>query len=226
MLLTLAISPILIALFYVYIRDKYEKEPTRLLVMGVLTGIVTTLPIIYVGNIVTLLLPIEATMMAETFFVAFVSSSLVEEGLKFVALFILIWKSPELNEKFDGIVYAVFVSLGFAFVENILYVFSRDLGGVSTAINRALFSIPGHALFGVFMGYYLTKAKYESKLKYLPLAFLGPWWVHATYNFLLIWDGFVQTILFYLFFVGILYHAKKMMKWHLEASPFKVEKVR
>ena len=221
-LLSLAIAPVLIALFYIYIRDKYEKEPVQLLVVGVVFGLVVTFPIVFVGNLSLLLLPQNATLMGEAFFSAFITAAFVEEGFKYIILFFLTWRNRNLNEKFDGIVYAVFISLGFAFVENLLYVFSEDMGGTATALNRAVISIPGHGLFGVFMGYYFTLAKFSKKLeraRYMALAFILPWMIHGIYNFLLLSNS---PYFMFLAFLGILwYGGLAKMKKHINASPFK-----
>ena len=64
-------------------------------------------------------------------------------------------KNPYFDEHFDGIVYAVCVGLGFAAIENIGYVFQEG-NGLSVAISRALFAVPGHYAFAVIMGYYYS----------------------------------------------------------------------
>lgn len=219
MLMSLAIAPVLILLFYGYVRDKYEKEPYHMLISGVIFGMMITFPIMFAGNWVTLLLPTEASLLEETFFIAFINSSLVEEVFKFLILYLLTWRNPNLNEPFDGIVYAVFISLGFAGVENVLYVLSPDLGGFQTAMYRGIFSVPGHGLFGVLMGYYYAKARFDHPRFLLP-ALCVPWLAHGVYNLLLIWDGEVQTVLFFTFFMLLIATARKGIKGHLSRSPF------
>lgn len=229
MLLSLATAPVMGLLFYLYIRDKYEKEPWRMLVISVLFGIVITAPIVYVGNLSLFLLPQHWGLTGEAFFSAFVVSGFVEEVFKFGVLFLLTWKSPELNEKFDGIVYGVYVSLGFAFVENLLYVMSDDLGGVSTALSRGVISVPGHALFGVFMGYFFTRAKWthhgqrqtaQGRVQFLALALGIPVVIHGVYNVLLLTGVSIYVFLVY---VALLYYGGAvLLKLHSEASPFKL----
>ena len=219
MLLSLAIAPVLITLFYIYIRDKYEKEPIMLLIVGLIIGLIITFPIVFVANISILFLPQSATLMHEALFTAFLVSSFVEELFKYIVLFFLTWRNKNLNEKFDGIVYAVFISLGFAFVENILYVFSEDMGGISTAASRAIFSVPGHGIFGVYMGYFFTIAKFN-RILYLPIAFIAPWLIHGTYNFILLSGA--PFSLFIVFIIILWYGAFILMKNHLRDSPFKI----
>ena len=81
----------------------------------------------------------------------------IEEGVKYRVLLRRTWNEPHFNHRFDGVVYGVFVSLGFAAVENVLYVLTS---GFSTAVVRAIFSIPGHAMFGVVMGEAMSRAKW------------------------------------------------------------------
>jgi RsiW-degrading membrane proteinase PrsW (M82 family) len=212
-----ASAPILIGAIYIYIRDKYEKEPYAMLVSGLMYGIYSTLVIWSVGIFLEKLFPHEET----PFFSAFVSSAGIEEGVKFLFLYFLVWRNPNFNEPFDGIVYGVFVALGFALLENIIYVLHDNLGGYSTALARAVFSVPAHGLFGVEMGYYLAAAKFERKKKYLFFAFFIPYLLHAVYNYILfldkklLWVPFLGFVLF-LWFLGL-----KRMRLLLECSPFK-----
>jgi len=222
-LLSLAIAPIFICAFYFYIRDKYEKEPINLLTVGLFFGVVITFPIVFMGNVLMLFLPSGASLAFEAFYIAFVISSFTEEFFKYIVLFFLTWRNKNFNEKFDGIVYAVFVSLGFAFLENILYVFSDELGGTSTAINRAIFSVPGHALFGAHMGYYFGLAKFDGH-KYLVVAFLSPWLIHAIYNYILLSDIPFTLPIFTIFAACLWVSGLKKMDRLVKASPFKPEK--
>jgi RsiW-degrading membrane proteinase PrsW (M82 family) len=151
-------------------------------------------------------------MLLRVFYEAFIVAALNEEALKFMAFMIFIWNDRNFNENFDGIVYAVFISLGFAGIENILYVIQ---GGIGTGILRAFTSVPGHALDGVFMGYFLARAKFNPALKYenLFLAFIVPFLLHGIWDFLifLIRDNqgpglFVGIfLLFFILFVVSLY---------------------
>ena len=137
---------------------------------------------------------------------AFLAAGLTEEGMKFLAFLLFFWKSSHFNERFDGIVYAVYISLGFAGIENILYVFS---GGYSVGIVRALTAVPAHALFGVVMGYYFGLAKFNAKYRgiYLALAFFLPFVFHGLYDFLLMANSPVFLSIFiplfiYFWFIG------------------------
>ncbi len=223
-LLFMALAPIAIILFYVYIRDKYEKEPYRLLTIGVIVGFLLTYPIIQIEQIIVDLMPYGSKRF-EAFYVSFIVASLVEEGLKFISMLILIWGNRNFNEKFDGIVYGVFIALGFASCENIMYVTNDVLGGVETAILRGIISIPAHSFYGIFMGYYLSKSKFESKLNIL-FAFFVPFILHGTLDFILsINFKYNITILaIYLLLLG--YVSLLIMKKFVADSPFKHRSVK
>ena len=120
-LLILSLAPVLIIAGYIYFRDKYEKEPIKLLLFALLAGGLTVIPILFVERFLDSFTDSFYGLLSPAWN-AFVVAAFTEELFKFIALYLLIWKSAEFNEKFDGIVYDVFVSLGFAAVENVLYV--------------------------------------------------------------------------------------------------------
>jgi len=219
----LAVAPTLICLIYMYIRDKYEKEPWRMLATGVVVGTIITFPIMQGQGFVARFMPLAFGQFGEAVFTSFAIAALVEEGIKFIALYFLVWHSRELNEPVDGIVYAVFISLGFAGVENVLYVFNPQLGGLSTALMRAVVSVPGHGLFGVIMGYHFAIARFEPQNKNLRifLAFFAPWLAHGVYNTILLSGYAYYLVVFLPFLAWLWYGGLKKIKMHLEASPFK-----
>lgn len=182
-LLILALAPVVIIAVYVYFRDKYEKEPIRLLLFALVAGGLTVIPVLFLETFLSSFNSFFSGL-TEAAWKAFVVAAFSEELWKYVALYILIWRSPEFNEKFDGIVYAVYVSLGFAAVENIMYVMDN---GMSTGIMRAITAVPAHAVFGVTMGFYFGLAKFYEKqqanLKFKALAF--PIFLHGIYDFIL-----------------------------------------
>jgi len=220
---TLAIAPGIICLVYMYIRDKYEKEPWRLLATGIVVGCIITFPIMQGQGFVARFMPIALGHFGEAIFTSFAIAGLVEELFKFAALYFLVWRSRELNEPVDGIVYAVFISLGFAGVENVLYVFNPQLGGLNTALLRAVVSVPAHGLFGVIMGYYFALARFEPHRKHsnLALAFFVPWLVHGIYNTILLSGHAYYLVVFLPFLAWLWYGGFKKIKKHLQASPFK-----
>jgi RsiW-degrading membrane proteinase PrsW (M82 family) len=216
-----SLAPVFIILFYIYFRDKYEKEPLGMLVKALLGGIVIILPVIFVEQGLSALSPFSGKVGSAAWH-AFVVAASTEEVFKYLALYLLIWKSPSFNEKFDGIVYAVFVSLGFAAVENVMYVME---GGLQTAAIRALTAVPAHAIFGVTMGYYLGIAHMYKELrkKYLLRAIAMPVLLHGIYDFILMVDVGWLLLLFIPFVVFLYIMGMKKMKVLSDASIFKPE---
>lgn len=222
MLLKLGLAPSIIVLFYIFIRDKYEKEPIKLLFTGVIFGIIITAPIVFTENIIMKYMP-SGGKYVYAFYTSFIVASAVEELFKYIILYFLTWRNKNLNERFDGIVYSVFISLGFAGLENLLYVLNPNLGGVRTAILRAVFSVPGHGLFGVCMGYYFALAKFEpeKRTKFMISALFIPFFMHGFYDFILLAEIPYGMIIFVIFVVYLWINGFKKMKKHINKSPFK-----
>ncbi len=156
--LSAAILPALFLMRYIYRKDTIEKEPKGMLVGLVFLGVAAALVAVILETIGKGVLSsyLEEGDPAYTIIMAFLVVAVVEEGAKFVFLYWRTWKDPNFNYRFDGIVYAVFVSLGFAAFENVSYVMGY---GLTTAIFRALLAIPAHMGFAVFMGYFYARAK-------------------------------------------------------------------
>ena len=214
-----SLAPVVIILFYIYFRDKYEKEPLGLLLKALLMGIVVVIPVIFIERLLMNMMP-QSSKVAAAFYHAFIVAGSTEELFKFLALYLLVWKSPSFNEKFDGIVYAVFVSLGFAGVENVLYVID---GGMQTALMRALTAIPAHAIFGIIMGYYLGIAHMYTELKgpYLARALLVPILLHGIYDFILMVEIGWLLLLFIPYVIILYVMGMKKMKELSDTSIFK-----
>ncbi|MGA3296079.1 MAG: PrsW family glutamic-type intramembrane protease [Candidatus Bathyarchaeia archaeon] len=147
----LAVAPAAILLKYVLIRDKYKHEPMQLIAVTFLLGALGTVP----ATILELLLNSPNILVN-----AFISTAVVEECVKYFAVRAKAYHSPSLNETMDGIVYGVAAGLGFATVENVLYVLG--FGTLSTAIVRAFLSVPSHAAYAGIMGFYIGMAKLHS----------------------------------------------------------------
>lgn len=153
-----ATIPAVILLRYIYRHDTIEKEPVGLLavllVMGVIAALCSGVLEGWAQSVLDLL--VAPGSRIHTILLAFLVVAAVEEGMKFWLLKRRTWHHPAFNYRFDGMVYAVFVSLGFAAYENILYVLHY---GLSVALPRALLAIPGHMSFAVYMGIYYGRAK-------------------------------------------------------------------
>ena len=209
-LVLIALAPVLILLFYVYLRDKYDREPLGLLLRGLLLGVLITIPILLLETFLAAKNPFLGS--AGTAWTAFVVAGFSEELFKFLALLFAFWKVKAFNERFDGIVYAVAVSLGFAGAENIMYVLD---GGAEVGLLRAFTAVPAHATFGVIMGYYFGRAKMETEQRpvFLWLALCMPLFLHGMYDFLVMMQHVVLTILFFPFLFLIYRNGLRKMKY-------------
>ena len=175
---------------YVYNMDKVEKEPTSLLIKLFIAGIFSVFLTLLISEFSEAIFPFidgEATDVKSIVIYNFIGVALIEEFSKWIFLFICTWKNKHFNFLYDGIVYGVFVSLGFATLENCLYVFQPN-GGIGTALLRAILSVPAHAFFGVFMGYYYGIARMNKNQKkgyifYILLSLLIPVFLHGTFDF-------------------------------------------
>jgi len=221
LLIFVALAPIFIILFYIYFRDKYEHEPIGLLLWSILAGGLITIPIFFVE---LGLMKFGSTVFDSrslTLWSAFVVAGSTEEIFKFIALFLLIWANKNFNEKFDGIVYAVYVSLGFAMVENVMYVIQ---GGITVGWMRALTAVPAHALFGVVMGYYFGLARFfpAQKTYYLIRAIFWPIILHGFYDYCLMSQIPLLMLVFIPFIIYLWVSGFKKMKEISDSSRFKL----
>jgi RsiW-degrading membrane proteinase PrsW (M82 family) len=161
-LIAAAVIPAVFLMVRVYRSDRLERESPWLLWRLVKAGIFSSLIAMVEERIASRILGLfaeEGTVIYNVI-LYFVIVAVAEESSKYLLLRRETWRSPEFNSQYDGVVYAVFVSLGFALWENISYVLSY---GFSTAVVRAVTAIPGHACFGVFMGvFYGAARKYEN----------------------------------------------------------------
>lgn len=176
-LLTLAIAPGLALFSYFYLRKQIAKEPSRTLFHTFIYGAMMTFPILFIQHVFE-----EEQMFENIFFRNVVFTSGLEEFFKWLILLLTIYRHVEFEDAYDGILYGASISLGFATVENILYLFTY---GTDIAFMRALLPVSSHALFGVVMGYYVGKAKFatkENKKLLLFLAFIAPYSLHFIYN--------------------------------------------
>ena len=218
-LLLISLAPVFIIAFYIYISDKYEKEPFRHLLKALFTGVIIILPVVFIEKfLISFSYLFEG--LSKAAYNAFVVASVCEEGFKYLGFVLIVWGNRNFNEKFDGIVYSVFISLGFAAVENILYVFQ---GGLFTGIVRALTAVPAHALFGTVMGYYFGLARFypQMKRKYLFLALVIPFIWHGLYDFLLLGHNQILLLLFIPFIIFFWINGFRKMKKLSDESEFR-----
>jgi RsiW-degrading membrane proteinase PrsW (M82 family) len=184
-LLALAIAPGFVICLFIYLKDKYNKEPLGLMLLSFFMGVLSTIPAIIIQMAFTK--PVEDILgegIIYTAVLTFIVIALSEEGSKYLAIRFVPYRRKAFDDPFDGIVYAVMVGMGFATLENIGYVMEHGFG---TGILRMFLSVPAHATFAVLMGYYMGLAKFDpvNRTKYMMLAIFWPVVFHGTFDFLL-----------------------------------------
>ncbi len=156
--------PSMILLVLIYRADSIEHEPLGLLIRlffagGFISCILAVIGEIIMENVIDLFFEQETILylIVENF----IGVALIEELSKYVSLKFLSWKKPAFNYRFDGVVYGVTTAIGFEVIENIEYIIQSEVGNLTTAFIRA--SFPGHAIFGIYMGYNYGQAKVLEK---------------------------------------------------------------
>lgn len=221
-LLLIAIAPVLAIIVYIYAQDKYEKEPRGLLILNFFLGAIVSVILVFIlyaftGRFIPLT---DKFNVGQQFIQAFIVVALSEEFSKYIIVKYFAQTKKAFNEPYDGIIYAVMVSMGFACTENIMYVID---GGYQTAILRAFTAVPAHATFGILMGYFMGKAKFSKNRFLLNMAglFLAVLF-HGAYDFFL-FIHFIPGIsigAFVSLILGIVL-SRKAIKRHQDKSRFK-----
>ena len=177
-----AIAPGIALLSYFYLKDKYETEPLHMVVKMFIIGLLLVFPVMVVQH------GFQEELHFGMFAQSYVLAGFLEEFFKWFIIYYTVYQHVEFDEPYDGIVYAVAVSLGFATLENFFYL--REHGGAAAAFYRAILPVSGHAMFGVLMGYYFGKAKFSpnsrSRRLYLWISLALPVVLHGTYDFILL----------------------------------------
>lgn len=203
-----AVVPGLLFLYYVYSKD-FNPEPKRMVWKGFLYGVISVFvstlisgPLLNLGLYVN-----EPKTLLEAVKVSFFGAAIPEESAKLFMLWLLLRNCKEFDERYDGMVYAAAVGLGFACVENLMYVLSSGAAWFYVSTTRALFAVPGHFAFAIAMGYYYSKNHFEwhrtSELDRLKV-WLVPVLLHGVYDTLafsseleVAWSGLITIALIY-----------------------------
>ena len=154
-----AIAPVAVVIWYIYRKDRKQPEPTKLLIKAFIYGILSallTLVIVIPFEAISEFANDEVSNIGSAISNAFFMAAIPEEVAKLVMLWLLLRNNPYFDEHFDGIVYAVCIGMGFAAIENVLYLFDNYESWISVGIARALFAVPGHFLDAVIMGFYYS----------------------------------------------------------------------
>ena len=189
-LLSVAIAPGLALFSYFYLRNQISAEPSKTLFHTFIYGAILTFPILFIQHVFEVEDLFDSMLIRNVLF-----TSILEEFFKWLILVMAIFQHVEFDDPYDGILYGASVSLGFATVENILYLLTY---GLDTAFLRALLPVSSHAIFGVVMGYYLGLAKFagnQATRQLLFVALFVPVGLHSMYNSIL---AFEKISLYYM----------------------------
>lgn len=211
-LIIIAIIPAALIILGIYLSDRHDKEPFKILLFTYILGALSVIPSIVVEEILIGFNIFPSVLGA--FFNAFIVAGFTEEYFKRLVVLKYAYKTKYFNEKLDGIVYCVFATMGFATVENIIYVAYRYTNNPFIGLYRGIFSVPAHAVFGITMGYYLSLAKFDTnvdrkrmnmrKSLYMPLI------MHGIFDFILMAEIPQLTLIFvpYVIFLWVLNQRK------------------
>ena len=188
-LFIVALLPVLVLIYYINSKDSLSPEPVGQLVRAFLLGLLSvplsfmvSVPLMYLGFFSD-----EVTSVSDAIRTSFFGAAIPEEAAKLFILWIVVRNNKYFDEKMDGIVYAACVSMGFAALENVLYLVNAE-DYMSVGISRAFTAIPGHFCFGIVMGYYYSLATFDKNnvKRNRILTFVAPVIVHGLYDSILI----------------------------------------
>ncbi|PYZ98446.1 PrsW family intramembrane metalloprotease [Alteribacter lacisalsi] len=217
--ITAAFAPSAALLAFFYLKDEFENEPLITVARCFFFGCLLVFPVMFIQFAFD-----EEGLLQSPFLTAFVQTALTEEFFKWFLVYFTVFHHIHFNERYDGIVYACAVALGFATVENIFYLISS---GVEYAFLRALLPVSSHALFGVVMGYYLGKAKFSRNRKKTMAAFalFIPVLLHGIYNYIILtqnyWTYAVIPFMIFLWVFALrkVKQANRMQAKHYSKNP-------
>ena len=200
-LIILLIVPIIGFAIYIYIKNKYNNQPLKVLLKSFVLGIFTG---IFAIILESLLVKVSLfTGSTQNIYISFIVASLVEEGTKLAIIFPLIIRSKMFDDKLDGIMYMIFLGLGFAGIENLVYIVYENIDTVhQVMLLRSIISVPAHIMFAIIMGYYISKYKFSSKSKKIEniiLALIVPVLLHGIYDFILMMSNRWAMIIFVIY---------------------------
>jgi RsiW-degrading membrane proteinase PrsW (M82 family) len=200
-ILSAGIAPGIALLSYFYLRDEFGIEPISMVFKTFMFGALLVFPISFIQYVIQ----VEGIVQSEILN-AFIVIGFLEEFFKWFIMIYVVYQHTEFDEPYDGVVYGAAVSLGFATVENILYLFAN---GLEYAISRALLPVSSHALFGVIMGYYFGKSKFkeQEKKKWLIRSLMLPVFLHGLYDYILLsrqdWLYLIFPFMIFLWWMGL-----------------------
>ena len=221
----LAVAPAILLITYIYHVDIKQREPIPQILKGFLYGIISAFVAVFAALFLadTQFYIDTYTNIVEAGRVAFWGAALPEEAAKLFMLWLLVRKNKYFDERIDGIVYAVAISMGFAAFENVLYLVDNYEEWLSVGLSRAVLSVPGHYAFAVLMGYYYSKIHFgiSNSVKDKAMILLAPVIVHTIFDWILFTISIAPalatllTVIFIIFVIKMHQYANARIKEHL-----------
>lgn len=182
-----AVLPAILLVIYIFLRDKFQREPLSQVLKAVAYGVVSAGLAYVLENVIAAFgLTGGVHTWIGALWKAFMGAAIPEEAAKLLMLWLLLRHNPYFDERFDGIVYACCIGMGFAGTENIVYLLNNIDGWQAVAVQRAIFAVPGHFFFAVAMGYFYSQIAFRDLPAYRKsLIFFAPVVLHGIYDGLL-----------------------------------------
>lgn len=218
-----AILPAFLLVAYIWWKDKYQREPLSLILRGVAYGVISAgLAVALESLIIAVGLTPEPHGFLSAIWKAFVGAAIPEELVKLLMLWLLLRNNPYFDERFDGIVYACCVGMGFAGTENIIYLIDNIEQWETVAVQRAIFAVPGHFMFAVAMGYFYSMLYFgDMSFRHRARIFWVPVTLHGIYDGLLFMASLntpltvILSLTFYVFCWRMYKGGKRRIEEHL-----------
>ncbi len=220
----LAIGPGVLIAYFVYRRDRYEREPHPLLALFFLYGMLSIVPAVAIELAFDRLGVDKTSTIFNVFIHAFFVVALTEELAKYAVLRFVALPKRDFNEPFDGITYSVMIAMGFATLENVIYVFyTHHDYPLNVALGRMFTAVPAHAANAVLMGYFMGLAKFARDRHALMFtALMTAVVAHGFYDFFIFMDRPVLTAVGALAVLSVVvFLSLKAIKIHQLNSPFR-----
>ncbi|GGF09224.1 protease PrsW [Halobacillus andaensis] len=199
-ILTAAVAPAVALMTFIYLSKRIELEPLPLIIKMFILGAILVFPLMFIQYAFESEGIFQSPIMR-----SFILAGLLEEFFKWFFFLFVAYRHADFDHHYDGIIYGVAISLGFATLENIIYLFAN---GIEIALLRAVFPVSSHALFGLLMGFYMGKAKFSLRYTRLSisLALIIPVLLHSLYDYFIvssIWLYLIIPFMIFLWLIGV-----------------------
>jgi len=194
--LSLAVLPGVIIIMLIFYWRRQRPEPFKEIAKYFVFGILSIIPAIIIENIFKYE---RFSGLRELAFYAFVVVGFTEESGKFFFLSSFAFNKKNFTEPYDGILYSVIISMGFATAENIIYSYN---GGSPIALIRMFTAVPAHAAFAILMGFFVGVAKFKKvSVLWMSIGLVIAIFFHGIYDFFLIQDDYPNLKMLTIFFL-------------------------